>query len=89
MGLSPASSRLLACCHGYEVEAKGEPVGRIATPVFAGLSLRPTHLILRTVDAIPGRFRVVPPELVAGIDPDAHVLRLELAPEDVARLEER
>jgi hypothetical protein len=89
VGWSPATIRLLACCHGFEVEASGEPVGRIATPVFEGLSLQPTHLILRTVDAIPGRFRLVPSEFVSAIDPDAHMLRLDLAPDEVAALEER
>ncbi len=88
MPLSPASVRLLARCNGFEVEAGGAVVGSVETPVFSGTSLRPDYLILRTADEIPGRFRLVPPDLVVAVDPRARTVCLGLEPDEVANLDE-
>ena len=88
MRLTLATVRLLARCNGFQVEAGGELVGHVATPVFSGTSLRPEFLIVRTVERIPGRFRLVPPDAVVAVDSGERIVHLRLAPQELAELEE-
>ena len=88
MAPSPATVRLLARCNGFGVAARDDVVGTVATPVFTGTSLLPSHLIVRTVATIPGIFRRVPSECVAVIDARTKTVTLDLSVEDVVELDD-
>lgn len=88
MRLSLETIRVLARCNGFRVEAGGEIVGSVETPVFSGTALLPDYLIVRTRESIPGRFRLVPPEVVENVDPADHVVVLDLTVQEVADLDD-
>jgi signal transduction histidine kinase len=84
--VSAKTARVLARCNGFRVEAGGQLVGAVATPVFSGGSLLPEYLLVRVGAAIPGIFRAVPPDLVSAADAASETLVLKLAAAEVASL---
>ena len=83
-----ATARVLARCNGFSVEAAGEVVGAVATPVFSGTNIVPDYLLVRVSGSIPGAFRAIPPELVAEADVGSETVFLEIEPGEVAVLPE-
>ena len=80
--------RVLARCNGFDVEAGGEVVGSVATPVFSGTRLRPDYLLVRVGDHVAGRFRTVTPELIVAADSAEQVVVLGIDADGVAALPE-
>jgi len=88
VALSPETVRVLARCNGFQVQAGGEIVGSVETPVFSGTALLPDYLIVRTRESIPGGFRLVPPDLVENVDAAGRVVTLDLTVQALADLDE-
>ncbi|HEX7082540.1 MAG TPA: hypothetical protein VF186_00325 [Gaiellaceae bacterium] len=81
-------SRDLGGCHGFAVAAGEAAVGSIETPIFGGVSVDPDYLVVRTVDEIPGTFRVVSASVVEDVDPARRLMRLGLTYDQIVALPE-
>ncbi len=88
MSHSASVISLLARCNGFDVVASGTVVGSVETPVFSGTALLPDYLVVRTAPEYPGRFRLVPLEIVTSVDAPSRTVLLELSPEAVVGLAE-
>jgi hypothetical protein len=86
--VSAKTAQVLARCNGFGVEAGGQLVGAVATPVFSGGNLLPEYLLVRVEATIPGIFRAVPPDLVAVADATSETLVLKVDAAEVASLPE-
>jgi hypothetical protein len=89
MARSKTADARLAGCHGYAVAAREGPIGSVETPVFPEAGIEPDYLLVRTAEAIPGTFRVVPAALIRTVDPAARTIVLAADLEAVASLPEQ
>lgn len=78
----------LAASHGFSVQAGEAPVGSVETPVFAGSSIEPDYLVVRTTETIPGTFRVVSAAFVREVDPVGRRMTLGLSRDALTALPE-
>lgn len=88
MGESLSAGRL-ARCHGYRVASGDVELGEVETPIFSGPLLEPEFLLVRTIGAISGTFRVLPTALVVDVDPTLRRLAVTVDEERIAALPER
>jgi hypothetical protein len=86
---SEMADERLGRCHGFAVAAGGRSIGSVETPVFPGASSEPDFLIVRTTEAFPGTFRVVPAALVVAIDHERNLITLDLDGDAIGELPER
>ncbi len=74
---------VLACCHGYSVNASEQGLGVVVTPVFSGSALRPDYLLVRITDNGSTRIAQVPAAAVEGVDPGSRTVLLGLRLEEI------